>query len=50
MHPDVVSRTPGACPRCRMTLTPADPFDARDFLVDVAADRARSPASPCDYG
>lgn len=36
MHPDVVSRIPGTCPRCRTTLVPADPFDAREFLVDVA--------------
>jgi hypothetical protein len=36
MHPDVVARIPGTCPRCRMTLVPADPFDAREFLVDVA--------------
>ncbi len=38
MHPDVVSRVPGVCPRCRMTLAAADPFDARDFLVDVAVE------------
>ena len=35
MHPDVVARAPGTCPRCGMTLTAADPYDAREFLVDV---------------
>jgi hypothetical protein len=48
MHPDVVSRVPGTCPRCGMTLALADPFDARDFLVDVvtepSAPRAGAPA------
>jgi heavy metal-binding protein len=42
MHPDIVSRMPGTCPRCRMTLVPADPFDSREFLVDVAV----QPAAP----
>lgn len=42
MHPDVVAREPGKCPRCGMILAPADPYDARDFLVDVAA----QPAAP----
>lgn len=44
MHPDVVSRSAGTCARCGMTLNPADPFDAREFVVDVAA-RFRRPAS-----
>lgn len=48
MHPDVVSRTPGACPRCRMTLAPGDPYDARTFLVETevvpAAPRPGRPA------
>jgi hypothetical protein len=42
MHPDVVMRTAGSCPRCGMTLTLADPYDAREFLVDVAS----TPAAP----
>jgi hypothetical protein len=42
MHPDVVSRVPGVCPRCRMTLAPADPFDAREYVVEIAA----RPAAP----
>lgn len=37
MHPDVVSREPGVCPRCRMPLAPADPFDAREYLVEIEA-------------
>jgi len=35
MHPDVVSRAAGSCPRCGMALALADPYDAREFLVDV---------------
>lgn len=42
MHPDVVSRSAGSCPRCGMALALADPFDAREFLVDVET----RPASP----
>lgn len=42
MHPDVVSRAAGRCPRCGMTLAPADPYDARDFVVDVMT----QPAAP----
>jgi hypothetical protein len=42
MHPDVVARTAGSCPRCGMALTLADPYDAREFLVEVAA----TPAAP----
>jgi len=42
MHPDIVTRAAGACPRCGMTLTPADPFDAREFLVDLTS----TPAAP----
>ena len=42
MHPDVVARTPGSCPRCGMALAAADPYDAREFLVDAAF----TPAAP----
>jgi len=42
MHPDIVTRAAGACPRCGMPLTPADPFDAREFLVDLTS----TPAAP----
>lgn len=42
MHPDVVARTAGACPKCGMALALADPFDAREFIVDVHA----RPAAP----
>jgi hypothetical protein len=43
MHPDVVSRTPGVCPRCRMTLAPADPFDAREYLVEIESQPSAPP-------
>ena len=36
MHPDVTSTTPGKCSRCGMTLVGMDPFDAREYLVDLA--------------
>lgn len=36
MHPDVTAATAGTCPRCGMTLSLMDPFDAREYLVDVA--------------
>lgn len=35
MHPDVTSPVPGMCPRCGMALVVSDPFDAREYLVDV---------------
>jgi hypothetical protein len=35
MHPDVTDKAPGKCPRCGMTLVAMDPFDAREYLVDV---------------
>ena len=35
MHPDATAPTPGTCPRCRMSLVAVDPFDAREYLVDV---------------
>lgn len=36
MHPDITASAPGTCPRCGMALTLMDPFDAREYLVDVA--------------
>lgn len=36
MHPDVTAPSPGTCPRCGMALVAMDPFDAREYLVDVA--------------
>jgi hypothetical protein len=42
MHPDVVSRSAGSCPRCGMALALADPYDAREFLVAIDA----TPAAP----
>ena len=37
MHPDMTSPTPGTCSRCGMTLVAGDPFDLREYLLDVAA-------------
>lgn len=36
MHPDVTAAAAGTCPRCGMALSLMDPFDAREYLVDVA--------------
>ena len=38
MHPDVTAKTPGTCPRCRMTLVATDPFDAREYVVEAATE------------
>ena len=44
MHPDVVSRTPGTCPRCGMQLATGNPFDAREYVVESEARPAAPPA------
>lgn len=47
MHPDVTAPAPGTCPRCHMTLVLMDPFDAREYLVDVdTTPRAVRPREP----
>jgi hypothetical protein len=35
MHPDVISETPGTCPRCRMNLVLGKPYDMRDYRVEL---------------
>jgi hypothetical protein len=35
MHADVISETPGTCPRCRMTLILGRPYDMRDYRVEM---------------
>lgn len=35
MHPDVTSPTAGKCIRCGMTLVAGDPFDLREYLLEV---------------
>lgn len=35
MHPDVTSTSPSTCVRCAMTLVPGDPYDLREYLLDV---------------
>src|SRR3954447_23016664 len=44
MHPDVTADAPGACPRCGMALVRMDPFDAREYEVDVDTFPAAVPA------
>ena len=35
MHPDVTSSEPGRCARCNMRLIAGDPFDTREYLLDL---------------
>ena len=35
MHPDVTSDAPGKCRKCEMTLVQGNPFDTRDFELEV---------------
>lgn len=35
MHPDVTSPIPSTCVRCAMALVPGDPYDLREYLLDV---------------
>jgi hypothetical protein len=47
MHPTHTSEAPGTCPICGMALVAGDPFDTRDYLLDIetrpAAIRAGAP-------
>jgi len=40
MHPDVTSDTAGRCRRCGMAFIHGNPFDARDYRLDVKASPA----------
>lgn len=42
MHPDVTAKTPGSCSRCGMVLVLGDPWDQREYRVDLET----SPAAP----
>ena len=35
MHPDVITVTPGKCPRCNMDLIPGNPLALPDFRLEV---------------
>ena len=35
MHPDVTAATPDKCVRCGMALVVGDPFDLREYVLDV---------------
>ena len=47
MHPDVTAAGPGRCPKCDMALIHGNPFDTREYLLDMrtspAAVRVDSP-------
>ena len=47
MHPDVTSAQPGRCRKCEMALIFGNPFDTRDYSLDLAtAPRAVRVGSP----
>ena len=47
MHPDVTSAAPDKCMRCGMTLVAGDPYDLREYLLDVeTTPRAPRPSQP----
>jgi hypothetical protein len=35
MHPDVTAKTPGTCSKCSMKLVPGDPWNEREYLLDL---------------
>jgi hypothetical protein len=47
MHPDVTSTVPASCVRCTMAMVPGDPYDLREYLLDVEmTPRAPRPGQP----
>lgn len=47
MHPDVTSAVPDKCMRCGMTLVAGDPFDLRQYHLEVeSTPRAPRPGQP----
>ena len=38
MHPDEVETEPGACGRCGMTLVPGNPWDEREYILELRTD------------
>lgn len=42
MHPDVTSKTPGTCNKCSMLLIAGDPWNEREYLLEVQT----TPAAP----
>jgi hypothetical protein len=42
MHPDVTDKAPASCSRCGMKLVPGDPWNEREYLLDVKV----NPAAP----
>ena len=35
MHPDVTGSGPGRCTKCDMALIRGNPFDTREYLLDI---------------
>ena len=50
MHPDVMSATPGKCPRCNMDLVPGNPLALPDFDLRVeTTPRVLKPGVPIKF-
>ena len=50
MHPDVTDKAPGTCSRCGMKLVPGDPWNEREYLLDVKlVPAAPAPAAPARF-
>jgi hypothetical protein len=42
MHPDITSQEAGKCSRCGLALMPGDPWNEREYLVQIQT----TPAAP----
>src|SRR5919106_1314221 len=50
MHPDVTDKVPGACSRCGMKLVPGDPWNEREYLLDLKMEPpAPKPGAPTRF-
>jgi hypothetical protein len=50
MHPDVTEKTPSTCSRCGMKLVPGDPWNEREYLLDVTTvPAAPAPGTPSRF-
>src|SRR5918999_6405234 len=38
MHPDVTDKAAGTCSRCGMKLVPGDPWNEREYLLELSVD------------
>src|SRR5918994_1149902 len=49
MHPEVTANAPDKCMRCGMALVPGDPYDLREYRLEVDVHpRAPKPGEPIE--